>query len=159
MRERIEGRVLKRIEPLESRELDIRTRKAVKGSRRLRNAVWKLQGYQPPKPTKATLCPACLGPIAPRMLIAEIQQTVGAFFGFHRDHILGDRRDRELTRARQIAMYLSTELTGHSLSEIGRRFTRDHTTVMHAVRMVHERTESDEETALNVALLRERLGA
>ncbi|MBT09042.1 MAG: chromosomal replication initiation protein DnaA, partial [Gammaproteobacteria bacterium] len=40
---------------------------------------------------------------------------------------------------RQVAMYLSKQLTARSLPEIGRKFGgRDHTTVMHAVKKVEE---------------------
>ena len=43
-------------------------------------------------------------------------------------------------------MYLAREHTRHSLEEIGRQFGgRDHTTVMHAVKTVKERRETDNE--------------
>ena len=49
------------------------------------------------------------------------------------------RRSRAVARPRQIAMYLSKQLTQHSLPDIGRRFGgRDHTTVLHAVKKVDE---------------------
>jgi chromosomal replication initiator protein len=47
------------------------------------------------------------------------------------------RRVRAVARPRQIAMYLSRELTKQSFGEIGRRFgCRDHTTVLHACRQI-----------------------
>ena len=48
------------------------------------------------------------------------------------------RRARTVARPRQIAMYLAKQLTSRSLPEIGRKFDRDHTTVMPAVRKVEE---------------------
>ena len=39
-------------------------------------------------------------------------------------------------RSRQIAMYLSREITGLSFPELGLRFRRDHTTVIHAWQVV-----------------------
>ncbi len=50
----------------------------------------------------------------------------------------------QISRARQLAMYLTRELTDLSLPEIARAFNRrDHTTVMHAIRRVEERTTRD----------------
>ena len=56
------------------------------------------------------------------------------------------RRAREVARPRQVAMYLSKQLTPRSLPEIGRRFGgRDHTTVIHAVRQIEKLRASDAE--------------
>ena len=54
------------------------------------------------------------------------------------------RRSRAVARPRQIAMYLSKQLTQRSLPDIGRKFGgRDHTTVMHAVKKVDELRAAD----------------
>ena len=54
------------------------------------------------------------------------------------------RRARAVARPRQIAMYLSKQLTSKSLPEIGRTFGgRDHTTVMHAVNRIDELSIED----------------
>lgn len=53
--------------------------------------------------------------------------------------ILSKRRNRSVTRPRQVAMALAKELTSHSLPEIGDAFGgRDHTTVIHACRKIKE---------------------
>ena len=50
---------------------------------------------------------------------------------------MANRRSRNIVLPRQIAMYLSRELTNHSLPEIGLSFGgKDHTTVMHADRKI-----------------------
>lgn len=50
----------------------------------------------------------------------------------------------KVARARQLAMYLARELTDLSLPELARAFNRrDHTTIMHAIRRVEERTTRD----------------
>jgi chromosomal replication initiator protein len=69
----------------------------------------------------------------------------------------GSSRRVHISHARQIAMYLSTELTRHSVAEVGRRFRKDHTTVLHAIKAVRARCETDDQEAFDVALLRERL--
>ena len=51
---------------------------------------------------------------------------------------------RSITRPRQVAMCLSKELTSHSLPEIGDAFGgRDHTTVLHACRVINKLRETD----------------
>jgi chromosomal replication initiator protein len=58
--------------------------------------------------------------------------------------LLSKRRTRSLARPRQMAMALAKELTEHSLPEIGDAFGgRDHTTVLHACRVVRELRETD----------------
>jgi hypothetical protein len=56
-------------------------------------------------------------------------------------------------------MYLSRELTDLSLAEIARQFDRDHTTILHAVRVVSGRSASDAEVADTIHRVRELLGA
>jgi chromosomal replication initiator protein len=68
------------------------------------------------------------------------------------------RRARAVARPRQVAMYLSKQLTSRSLPEIGRMFGgRDHTTVMHAVRKIEELRASDHGFAEDIDLLRRML--
>jgi chromosomal replication initiator protein len=70
---------------------------------------------------------------APAVSIERIQQTVSDRFGITLDELCGDRRSQNIVYPRQVAMYLSRELTDSSLPKIGRQFGgRDHTTVIHA---------------------------
>jgi chromosomal replication initiator protein len=65
--------------------------------------------------------------------IERIQQLVSERFGLSLDELCGDRRSQNIVYPRQVAMYLSRELTDSSLPKIGREFGgRDHTTVIHA---------------------------
>lgn len=66
-----------------------------------------------------------------------IQDEVCDYFGFTVEELCSPSRSRQLTTARQIAMYLVRELTALSLPAIGKEFGgRDHTTVMHANRKI-----------------------
>jgi chromosomal replication initiator protein len=68
--------------------------------------------------------------ISPQMIL----DTVAATYGFSVDALIGPSRTRPLVTARQVAMYLTRELTDYSYPAIGRVFgKRDHTTVIHAV--------------------------
>jgi chromosomal replication initiator protein len=63
-----------------------------------------------------------------------ILEATAASYGFSVDAICGPSRTRPLVTARQVAMYLTRELTDYSYPAIGRVFgKRDHTTVIHAV--------------------------
>ncbi len=75
--------------------------------------------------------------------IDNIQKTVAEYYKIRVADLLSRRRSRSITRPRQMAMALSKELTNHSLPEIGDAFGgRDHTTVLHACRVVKELRES-----------------
>jgi chromosomal replication initiator protein len=80
---------------------------------------------------------------APEVSIERIQTAVSERFGLSMDELCGDRRSQNIVYPRQVAMYLSRELTDASLPKIGREFGgRDHTTVIHATskiaRMIRE---------------------
>ncbi len=65
--------------------------------------------------------------------IQTIQNEVCRFFGITKAELVGSKRSQPIVYPRQIAMYLSRELTDMSLPKIGEEFGgRDHTTVMHA---------------------------
>ena len=70
---------------------------------------------------------------APRISIERIQELVCERFSVTLAELTGDRRSQSIVYPRQVAMYLSRELTDSSLPKIGKEFGgRDHTTVIHA---------------------------
>jgi len=65
--------------------------------------------------------------------INRIQELVSERFGLSLTELCSDRRSQNIVYPRQVAMYLSRELTDSSLPKIGKEFGgRDHTTVIHA---------------------------
>jgi chromosomal replication initiator protein len=65
--------------------------------------------------------------------IQTIQNEVCRYFNLSKDDLLGNKRSQNIVLPRQIAMYLSRELTELSLPRIGAEFGgKDHTTVIHA---------------------------
>ena len=79
--------------------------------------------------------------------IENIQKMVAEYFKIRVADLLSKRRNRSITRPRQMAMALSKELTKHSLPEIGDAFGgRDHTTVLHACRVMKDLRDSDSRT-------------
>ncbi len=74
----------------------------------------------------------------------NIQKTVAEYYKIRVADLLSKRRNRSITRPRQVAMTLAKELTNHSLPEIGDAFGgRDHTTVIHACKKIAELKHSD----------------
>ena len=93
-----------------------------------------------------------------KVTIEEIQKKVAEHYNIRQTEMTSARRARAVARPRQVAMYLSKQLTSRSLPEIGRKFgNRDHTTVMHAVSRVNELMQADGEFAEGVELLRRML--
>ncbi|MEQ8966471.1 MAG: chromosomal replication initiator protein DnaA [Azospirillaceae bacterium] len=93
-----------------------------------------------------------------RVTIDEIQKRVAEHYNVKVSDMHSARRSRSVARPRQVAMYLSKQLTARSLPEIGRKFGgRDHTTVMHAVKKIEELCSTDNGFAEDVDLLRRML--
>ncbi|HEX3292670.1 MAG TPA: chromosomal replication initiator protein DnaA [Solirubrobacterales bacterium] len=82
---------------------------------------------------------------APKALDArQIQEAVAARLELSVDDLLSPSRTAPVARARQLAMYLTRELTDLSLPAIARAFNRrDHTTVLHAIRRVERSALED----------------
>jgi chromosomal replication initiator protein len=70
---------------------------------------------------------------AAEVSILRIQELVSERFQLTMEELCGEKRSQNIVYPRQVAMYLSRELTDSSLPKIGKEFGgRDHTTVIHA---------------------------
>lgn len=93
-----------------------------------------------------------------RITIDEIQRKVVEHYSLKMQDMHSARRARCVARPRQVAMYLSKQLTPRSLPEIGRKFGgRDHTTIMHAVRKIEELMEGDPQLEGDIEVIRRAL--
>jgi len=91
--------------------------------------------------------------------VAEIQAATCELFGVSSEELLSTSRATRVAWPRQIAMYLSREITDHSLLTIGREFGgRDHTTVLYACKRASARISSDEPSRLALHRLCTALG-
>ena len=80
----------------------------------------------------------------PEVTITAIIDAVVDYYGVKLTDLQSKRRQKSIAHPRQVCMYLIRTMTRYSLEEIGGYFGgRDHTTVMHAVRAVTERRQSD----------------
>src|SRR3954453_6820478 len=76
--------------------------------------------------------------------VSQVQEAVAARLEISVDDLLSPSRTAPVARARQMAMYLTRELTELSLPAIAEAFNRrDHTTVMHAIRRVERKALED----------------
>ena len=90
--------------------------------------------------------------------VENIQKTVADFYKIKVADMYSKRRPAAIVRPRQIAMYLSKEMTRKSLPEIGELFGgRDHTTVMHAVRKIAAERQQDSELNQQLHVLEQML--
>ncbi len=93
-----------------------------------------------------------------RVKIEDIQRIVAKHYNVSRADVLSSRRTQTVVRPRQVAMYLSKQMTLRSLPEIGRRFGgRDHTTVLHAVRKIDDLAKRDQTLSDEIELIRRML--
>ena len=90
--------------------------------------------------------------------VEAIQEEVCRHYGLSIAELVGDKRDKRVVVPRQVAMYLSRELTQSSLPALGRAFGgRDHTTVMYAVNKVGNQMSDEGEIFAAVQSLTHRL--
>jgi chromosomal replication initiator protein len=91
--------------------------------------------------------------------LSEIVEASAQEFGVARATLLSSNRRRRVTDARQVAMYLAREFTGHSYTEIARGIgNRDHTTAINAVKRIEAALLTDPDLRGSVENVRRRLG-
>ena len=78
-----------------------------------------------------------------RVTVEAIQKAVTEYYGLRRGDLVSARRERRIVGPRQVAMWLCKQLTPMSLPDIGGRFNRDHSTVVHSTRRVDERLANE----------------
>ncbi|MDB4866131.1 MAG: dnaA, partial [Cohnella sp.] len=93
-----------------------------------------------------------------KITIQDIQQRVGEFYEMKLEDFKARKRTKAIAFPRQIAMYLSRELTDHSLPKIGDAFGgRDHTTVIHAHDKISQLLKLDQELYKIINSLTEKI--
>lgn len=115
--------------------------------RELEGALTRLLAYSQlqGKPITTELAAEALkdiiqAPKSKKITIQDIQKVVGQYYNVRIEDFSAKKRTKSIAYPRQIAMYLSRELTDFSLPKIGEEFGgRDHTTVIHA----HEKIVND----------------
>lgn len=92
------------------------------------------------------------------LTVDNIQKIVCEYYGLKVQDIKAKKRTRDIAFPRQVAMYLSKTLTDSSLSEIGKNFGgKDHSTVIHACKLIEEKRKKDDEFDQNVDYLTKKI--
>jgi chromosomal replication initiator protein len=91
------------------------------------------------------------------LTVEEIQKVVSDFYDIRMGDMSSNRRPQSIAFPRQVAMYLSRELTSQSLPSIGQAFNKNHATVMHSCRIVSEKLKTDATFRQSLMILQQRL--
>lgn len=89
-----------------------------------------------------------------RLTIADIQKEVENFYKVSHADLVGKKRTRNIIYARQIAIYLCRQMLDLPFNDIGKKFNRDHSTVMYSVTNVEEKMKENRELREELEALR-----
>ena len=90
--------------------------------------------------------------------IEDIQKAICVIYSINLDSLVGKTRTKEVAEARMVAMYLAREYTNLSLKTIGIYFGgRDHSTVVHACKIIDERFGKDEHFGQFINSIKEKI--
>ena len=120
---------------------------------------------QPPALAVETVTPASPPPIVLSKSVLNghpikvVQHVVAAAYGINVEDLIGQRRTHKFILPRHVAMYVCSEWLQASSVEIGQRFNRDHSTVLHAIWRIAEMRQLDPTFGLEMEKLMEDLRA
>jgi chromosomal replication initiator protein len=83
----------------------------------------------------------------------DIRDYIAGQFRLNPSDLLSKSRKKIITFPRQVSMYFSRKYTKNALSEIGRAFNRDHSTVVHSIRVVSEAMNNDNSVQGQIKIL------
>lgn len=130
--------------------IDFIAEKIPSNIRQLEGALTKLTAYSTltKKELSVSLAQNILKDIIPlenkTVSINQIQKTVSDYYNIKVNSLLSIKRTKDIVLARQVAIYISRELTDLSLTSIGEAFgRRDHTTIIHSYTKIKNKIEKD----------------
>ena len=130
--------------------IDFIAEKIPSNIRQLEGALTKLVAFSTftKKELSVSLAQDILKDIIPlenkKISIGQIQKAVTDYYTIKINSLLSKKRTKDIVLARQVAIYLSRELTDLSLTSIGEAFgRRDHTTIIHSYTKIKNKMEKD----------------
>jgi chromosomal replication initiator protein len=110
--------------------------------------------------TAREVIPPRPAPLTKPLQVSDVLQVVSQHFGIRHQDLLGRRRTRSVSYPRNIAIFLARKMTMLSLEEIGMHFDgRDHSTVLHAERVIELERQRDVATQETLNVLTQQLRA
>lgn len=94
------------------------------------------------------------GGASKRLTIADIQKEVEEYFKVSHADLIGKKRTRNIIYARQIAIYLSRQMLDLPFNDIGKKFNRDHSTVMYSVSNIEEKMKGSRDLQEEIETLK-----
>ncbi len=91
------------------------------------------------------------------MTIERIIEVLAQEYGLDTQDFYSKNRSKKIAYPRQIAMYLSRELTDLSLIKIANHFDKDHSTVIYGIEKIKNDMENDVQFAESIQVIRQRL--
>jgi len=132
--------------------IDFIAEKIPSNIRQLEGALTKLTAYSTltKKELSISLAQDILKDIIPlenkKISVGQIQKAVTDYYTIKVNSLLSKKRTKDIVLARQVAIYLSRELTDLSLTSIGEAFgRRDHTTIIHSYTKIKNKIEKDKD--------------
>lgn len=89
--------------------------------------------------------------------IEDVQKEVESYYKVKHSEMVGPSRAREIMFPRQVAMYLCRVLLDRPYEEVGKKFDRDHTTVMHSVKKIEKLLLNDRNVQEEIEILRKAI--
>lgn len=89
--------------------------------------------------------------------IEDVQKEVESYYKVKHSEMVGPSRAREIMFPRQVAMYLCRVLLDRPYEEVGKKFDRDHTTVMHSVKKIEKLLMNDRNVQEEIEILRKSI--
>jgi len=94
----------------------------------------------------------------PQITLEQIIQSMTDYYNVRLSDLQSKRRHKSLAEPRQVCMWLARQRTRFSLEEIGGHFGgRDHTTVMHSIKTVNDRKQTEPDFAEQIQHLNQKL--
>lgn len=92
-----------------------------------------------------------------KLTIENIQRAVAEFYDIRLADMSSKRRPQSIAMPRQVAMYLSRQMTQHSYPMIADAFGKNHATVLHACRHITEKLDQDADMRQAVTTIQQKL--
>ena len=87
----------------------------------------------------------------------QVVDTVAKYYNLTAKDLYGTSREKDIKNARQVAMYLMNDQLGLSTVKIGNEFKKDHTTIMHGIKVVKTSLKKDFNLRSDISTIRGKL--
>ena len=95
--------------------------------------------------------------IKKRVTVPNIQKVVEEYYGINHNELVGKKKDRDIAYARQLAMYLCYKLLDVTVSFIGNSFNRDHSTVLHSIKVIEDKIKNNRDINEEIEVLEKKI--